>query len=161
MADAVSNTSPLLYLHRLGIVEWLPELFDNTLTPDAVWNELAEGEKLGYNVPQHQLYQWLMIKNPKSLPPKWVSLDLGAGELAAMALALEHPDHILLLDDLLARRVAQTAGLTVWGTLRVILEGKSAGLIKHVAPLLNEAERAGLWMSEKIRRRVLKLANEQ
>ncbi|MDQ7029174.1 MAG: hypothetical protein Q9O62_05035 [Ardenticatenia bacterium] len=44
-----------------------------------------------------------------------------------MALGLEHPERIVLLDDLLARRVAEAAGLQVWGTLRVLLEGKKGG----------------------------------
>lgn len=42
-----------------------------------------------------------------------------------MALALEHPDRIVLLDDSLARRIAQEAGLHVWGTLKVLLEAKA------------------------------------
>jgi len=28
MPKAISNTAPLLYLYRIGVVEWLPELFD-------------------------------------------------------------------------------------------------------------------------------------
>jgi hypothetical protein len=28
MPDAVSNTSPLLYLHRIGVFGWLPEMFE-------------------------------------------------------------------------------------------------------------------------------------
>ena len=27
MAEAISNTSPLLYLHRAGVLEWIPRLF--------------------------------------------------------------------------------------------------------------------------------------
>jgi predicted nucleic acid-binding protein len=44
------------------------------------------------------------------------------GELAAIALALENPSKIVLLDDALARRKAEAAGLVVWGTLKVVLE---------------------------------------
>ena len=44
-------------------------------------------------------------------------VGIGPGELAAMALALENPAHVVLLDDALARRVVQAAGLTVWGSL--------------------------------------------
>ena len=46
------------------------------------------------------------------MPSEWLSLDLGAGELDTMALALENQDHVVLLDDEFARRVAQAAGLT-------------------------------------------------
>ncbi len=27
MAEAISNTSPLFYLHQVGALEWLPRLF--------------------------------------------------------------------------------------------------------------------------------------
>jgi predicted nucleic acid-binding protein len=47
-----------------------------------------------------------------------------------MALALENPDRVVLLDDMLARRTAQAAGLQVWGTLKVLLEAKSI-LLRH------------------------------
>jgi predicted nucleic acid-binding protein len=36
MPDAISNTSPLLYLHRIGRMNWLHELFTGTYVPGAV-----------------------------------------------------------------------------------------------------------------------------
>lgn len=77
-----------------------------------------------------------------------------------MALALENPKRILLLDDLLARRTAQAAGLTVWGTLKVVLEAKAQGLIPEIAPLVDELGKNGMWISDEIRRRILALAGE-
>jgi predicted nucleic acid-binding protein len=85
---------------------------------------------------------------------------LGPGELAAMALGLEHPDHVILLDDALARRVAQAAGLGVWGTLKVLLEAKTRGLTPQIAPHVNKLEKAGMWLSSDIRQRILFLAGE-
>ena len=42
-------------------------------------------------------YDWVKIINPNHAPSEWLALDLGAGELAAMALALENPRQIILL----------------------------------------------------------------
>jgi len=89
-----------------------------------------------------------------------VALDLGAGELATMALALEKPHFTVLLDDALARRTAQAAGLEVWGTLRILLEAKKKGLTTTVGPHLDELARTGMWTSPGIRQRILKLAGE-
>ena len=47
MPDAISNTSPLLYLYRGGVLEWLPELFNETWIPNAVVLELQEGRRIG------------------------------------------------------------------------------------------------------------------
>lgn len=87
-------------------------------------------------------------------------MDLGAGELAALSLALEHPRSKVLLDDGLARRIAKSAGLDVWGTLRILLHSKERGLITAVAPCLDKLRVSGMWLSEDVRQRVLRLAAE-
>ena len=135
MPEAITNTSPLVYLHRVQSLEWLPQLFEEVWVPAAVIE-------------------------PASQPSEWLSSDLGAGELAAIALALENPSRILIVDDGLARRTAQAAGLEVWGTLRIILEAKSQGLTERAAPLVDRLAESGLWFSQEIRRRILKLAKE-
>lgn len=160
MINAISNASPLLYLHRIGVLDWLPALFSELWIPGAVERELAEGRRRGYDVPDPQGHAWLKVVEPKGVPSQWLTLDLGPGELAAMALALENPAEVVLLDDALARRIAQAAGLTVWGTLRIVLEAKSRGLVQRVGPLLAKLEQSGMWMSEGIRKRILVLAGE-
>ena len=35
MPEAISNASPLLYLYRIGVVEWLPKLFDEIWKSDS------------------------------------------------------------------------------------------------------------------------------
>lgn len=160
MPKAISNTSPLLYLYRIGVLEWLPRLFDEVWTPDPVRSELEAGRKKGYDVPDPADYAWLKIVNPKIMPSEWLSLDLGAGEISAMALALEYPGEIVLLDDQLARRTAKAAGLEVWGTLKVLLEAKSHGFVNRLEPLITNLVSAGLWISPEIRQRILALAGE-
>jgi hypothetical protein len=160
MLKAISNTSPLLYLYRIGGIEWLPKIFDEVWTPEAVRNELQAGRTKGYDVPNPDDYSWLNIVNPKSTPSEWLALDLGAGEIAAMALALENSDRVVLLDDMLARRTAQVAGLQVWGTLKVLLEAKSNGLIDKVEPYITKLSDSGMWISAEISQRILKLAGE-
>ena len=36
MSKAISNTSPLLYLHRIGVLNWLPRLFTEIWIPKAL-----------------------------------------------------------------------------------------------------------------------------
>jgi len=45
--DVVTNTSPLLYLHQLGLLDLLPDLYERVVVPTAVLRELEEGAKLG------------------------------------------------------------------------------------------------------------------
>lgn len=160
MPEAISNTSPLLYLHSIGTLDWLPRLFGRIWIPNAVVLELETGRKEGHDVPDPLQLDWLEVVEPSYVPSEWLTLDLGGGELAAMALALENPHQIILLDDALARRTAQAAGLQVWGTLRVLIEAKSRGLTEHIAPWIDRLIDAGFWLSEDVRNRALALAGE-
>ena len=63
MPDAISNTSLLLYLYRIGAINWLPGLFGEVWTPDAVKSELLAGRDRGYNVPDPADYAWLKTVN--------------------------------------------------------------------------------------------------
>jgi predicted nucleic acid-binding protein len=160
MPKAISNTSPLLYLYRIGAIDWLPRLFQEVWAPDAVKNELLAGKSKGFDVPNPSDYPWLIIVDPRSMPSEWLAIDLGNGEIAAMALALENPTHIILLDDGLARRTAKAAGLQVWGTLKVLVEAKSQGLIDRIEPYVTKLSEAGMWVSNEVRQRILALAGE-
>jgi hypothetical protein len=160
VAEVISNTSPLLYLYRIDALECLPKLFTGVWTATAVAQELDQGRQRGYSVPSLTDYSWLNLGNPESIPSAWLALDLGAGELAVLAMALENRERVVLLDDSLARRVARAAGLTVWGTLKVLLEAKAQGLVKDLAPLIDKLARSGMWISVEVKHRVLALAGE-
>lgn len=160
MLRAISNTSPLLYLYRAGAIDWVPDLFDEIWVPQAVIKEFNEGRQRGYDVPDLAAYPWIKPVEPKSTPSEWLALDLGPGELGAMALALENPTLIVLLDDLFARRTAEAAGLKVWGTLGVLLEAKGRGVIEHIKPVLDQLQSSGMWISDELFQRILYLAGE-
>ncbi len=161
MRDAISNTSPVLYLYRLGALDWLAALFGEVWIPAAVVSELQEGQQRGYDAPDTGEYEWLRVVEPRAVPSEWLTLDLGRGELAVMTLALENPARVVLLDDALARQIARAAGLEVWGTLRVLLEAKAGGWTPSIAPLLRRLDEAEMWVSDEILARVLLLAGEE
>jgi len=109
---------------------WLSSLSQEVWTPEAVISELETADQKGYETPNFSEYAWLEIRNPVKIPADWLSEDLGLGELAAMALAMENNDRVLLLDDGLARKIARSAGLEVWGTLRILLEVKKSAWLR-------------------------------
>lgn len=47
----ISNTSPIFYLHRLGLLDLLEKLYGEIIIPNAVLEELEEGKKSGEDVP--------------------------------------------------------------------------------------------------------------
>ena len=59
MPEAISNTSPLLYLYRIGVLEWFPKLFSEIWVPSEVVKELMDGQRKGYDVPNPRDYAWM------------------------------------------------------------------------------------------------------
>lgn len=81
MPEAITNTSPLHYLHRIGSLNWLRDLFSAILVPSAVVRELQEGRERGHVVPDPADYAWLQIAEPAAVPSEWLALDLGPESL--------------------------------------------------------------------------------
>ena len=160
MRDAISNTSPLVYLYRIRPLDWLPQIFSSIWVPKQVIDELNEGLSRGYNVPGLEHLDWADIVEPAHMPSEWFALDLGMGEVSAMSLGLENSGRVVILDDLLARRTAQTAGLQVWGTLHILLEAKAVGLTTKVRPHLDALEASGMYISAGLKQRILYIADE-
>ena len=85
---------------------------------------------------------------------------LGDGEKEVLALGLELPDHLLVLDDHDARRHAMAVGLEITGTLGILLLSKEHGLLGSVQPALDRLVALQFRLDTATRRMVLDLANE-
>ena len=71
MPEAISDTSPLLYLHLMGRLGWLPRLFGQIWIPGAVVLELETGRREGHDVPDPHQPDWLRVVEPSHLPSEW------------------------------------------------------------------------------------------
>lgn len=81
--------------------------------------------------------------------------DLGAGESGVLTLAIEHGDAWIVLDDLRARRCAESNGLRVIGTVGLVLTAYRAGRLDNPAGVLHELRTAGMWLSQAVLDRAL------
>lgn len=120
---AVFNTSPLIFLARLGYLEKTLSLFQMVAIPKKIIKEISvKDDEANEKV--------LKIKNHSSvnfgLATKLVKLykalneRLGQGESEAIALAVELNADVVILDDFAARKAAMELGLKVKGTLGII-----------------------------------------
>ena len=159
MREVVTNTSPLLYLHQLGSIDLLRALYSKVLVPKSVVEELAAGKAAGHDVPNVVALPWVQVVASPTLVLLALATDLGKGESEAIAIAHER-DALLILDDALARRHANLIGVTLTGTLGVLLKAKAEGQIPRVAPSVARLTELGFWLSAKTRNAVLKLASE-
>jgi hypothetical protein len=153
---AVSNTSPLILLAKIRRLDLLCQLYHHIVVPTSVLAEVtakstneAERIKLLVRSGQCQVRQ-ASAQAVKDLPD-----DLGSGERETIALALETRADLVILDDQRGRRSACEQGLTVTGTVGVLVEAKWRGLIPSLRQDLDRLVEAGMWMNEAFYHRLL------
>lgn len=105
----IVNTSPLIYLHRVGQLDLLAKLYGKVITPLGVKEELSEGHRIGANVPDLSTQTWIEIRSLKSSALLPIVTDLGSGEAQVIGLARETPKSLVVMDDQLGRK-----SLHVW-----------------------------------------------
>lgn len=156
----ICNTSPLQYLHQLGLLHILPALAGEVVVPIAVDEELAVGRQAGVSLPDPKTLSWVSLRRPQSQPALPLIHDLGPGETEVLMLALEASDPVVVLDDALARRLAETLKLRLTGTVGLLLDAKRAELIETVGPWLDRLQALRFRLSPQTRAAVLRLAGE-
>ncbi|MFZ3065769.1 MAG: DUF3368 domain-containing protein [Nitrospirota bacterium] len=154
---AVSNTSPLILLDKVGCLWVLEKLFKKILIPPAVDKEwLRPG---GYTVPA-----WLSVISllqKASSVAKDLSQKVDEGEAEAIALFSSAKADWLLLDDLNGRRIAKAMGLRVAGTLGILVAAKQKNIITtKLSPVLETLKHHRFYISDEALKRALTLVNE-
>jgi predicted nucleic acid-binding protein len=131
----IVNSSPLIYLGKIGLVDLLAKMFDRVLTVEAVRQEVLDSSAPEYAVLQEAFVDWLVVSEaPKStLSLRLGEMGLHQGEVEVLVLAYEtkkqEPDSVVVIDDLAAREVARTLELDVTGTIGILLRATAAGLL--------------------------------
>ena len=164
MPCVVADTSPLFYLAKLGRFALLRDLYGRVLVPPEVWREtLAGGQAEPALAPIFRTAEadgWLVI-TAATVPSRDPGLSrLDPGERQAISLAKELGAK-LVIDEKRGRTVAAQLGLTVTGTLGVLVDAKLNGLIPALAPELAKLRReTGFRFSEKLAQFALRRADE-
>ncbi len=159
MREAVSNTSPLLYLHQIGSLDLLERLYGKLLVPEGVATELSAGKLLGYDVPDLRRLSWIEIVQVPNVDVLALVTDLGIGEREAIALA-KQSNLLALLDDALARRHATLLGIRFTGTIGLLIKAKRVGFVQSISPLIDRLTTLGFHLAPQTRDTALRLADE-
>ena len=155
----VSNTSPLTNLIQIGKADLLRVLYGEIIIPSAVATELSR-------IRTQQLFlrkaKWIKVEQVKDFDAvESLFNKLDYGEAEAIVLAKEVTADLLLMDEVLGRKVAKTEGLKYTGLLGNLLKAKKDGIISEVKSLLEELRSdAGFWINPSLLEEVLKKAGE-
>ena len=103
---------------------------------------------------------WLRVRAPAPAQTLRLATTLGRGEQEVLALALEIPDALVLMDDGQARRVGRLLGLTMTGTVGILARAIREGLLPQLAPMLDRLAAQGFRLSAEARTTALRLVGE-
>ena len=159
----VCNTSPISNLIQLDALSLLGSLFARITIPLEVAEELDAGaEMLGTwrEAAGATVIEVLPVTNTDLV--KELSTTLHVGEAVAIALALQIPDAVLLIDEADGRKAAMRRGLKLVGTVGILLRAKEQQLIERVEPYLQALRtKARFWLSDNLYNHALVSAGEK
>ena len=145
----VVNASPLILLARVGHSDWLAQLADEVVVPQAVADEILAGPA---DDPARRQLEAAAVPIAPSVatPADLLAWDLGAGETAVLAYARANPGWTALLDDAAARKCAQSFSVPVKGTLAVVVLAKLQGLTSSAAAIIGDLKAAGFRIDNQL-----------
>lgn len=158
--SVIVDTSPLQYLHQARSLDLLQKLYGEIIVPSSVCEELQVGLLQGVDVPIVSSIEWIQVEqisSPALIPNV---TDLGQGEAEVIALGIQSPKSLLILDDSLGRRIADLYQLKYTGTLGILIKAKKLGNLDAIAPLIDQLRAQGMWLTDKVVGDILRLAGE-
>ena len=129
MRLVVADTSPIFYLLSIGQIEVLPQLFGKVFLPDAVHQELCHlAAPTVIREWAADLPAWAEVRAVEAIDDAALQ-SLGAGERAAITLAMALHADLILIDERKGTNVALHKGFEVTGTLGVLTLAARRGLV--------------------------------
>ena len=154
------NTSPLIFLTRGGFLDLLRIVSPEIAVPEAVAIEIQAYGETDVTAQALSATDWLVVVKTPPVPTVIQSWDLGAGESAVLTWGYLNPGTEVILDDLAARRCAAALGISVRGTLGLVLRAKQEGIIPAARPILEQLRLSGMYLSERVMNQALALVGE-
>ena len=151
----VGDSSALIALAIIDKLELLEKLYKNLYIPQAVYEEVTEIGR-----PQSDKLKLFLGNRVKTVELKITKLGLGLGELEAITLYKNLNADVLLIDDNRAKKYAILNDIKVIGSLGILIKAKKEGYIKKLKPFLEELQKSGIFISDKLIAKVLVICDE-
>ena len=137
-------------LDKISELTILQLLWEEVVTTSTVMKEFGK-----------PLPEWVIIKDVENIIyQKILEIEVGKGEASTIALGLEIPDSILVLDDWKARKLAKKLQLQFTGTFGLIIKAKKTGKISSVKPILGKIRNTNFRFPPAMINEVLKESGE-
>ncbi|GET39214.1 DUF3368 domain-containing protein [Microseira wollei] len=156
----VIDSSPLILLTKANLLSLLQMFYPEVLVPSAVATEIQQYGETDVTFQALTQTDWLVIVETPSVPEPIGACNLDPGEAAVLAWAYNHPGTEAILDDLAARRCANSLNIPVRGTLGLVLTAKQQGKIPAARPVLEQLRQSGMYLSDRVLNQALAIVGE-
>lgn len=163
MALVISDSSVLIHLARIDRLDLLKTFFRKITLPPSVWREVVDegrGRPGAFTIEKAQKDGWINVVEPQNKNIiQLLMQQLDAGEAQALALAIEHENSTLLIDEAEGRKIASIYHVHIIGTIglliRAFYENKINSFQAELDRLVNEGGfRISKNLYEKVRNQV-------
>jgi uncharacterized protein len=157
---AVSNSSPLIILARLGCFPLLNRLFSRLIISSEVYKEVVVAGKGLPGAREVASAAWIergQLRDSGALAKVLNQHSLGAGEVSTILLAKESRADAVLLDDHQARQLAKREGLTVLGTVGLLEASYVRGHLPDLGATFRKLLAENVYIDKRLLDRRLKL----
>lgn len=158
--ELVVNTGPIIAIvAALGDLRVL-QMYHRVWVPWEVCQELAAGGRNQFAVAEFEMAHWLQKgTTPLQIMPVLFHL-LDHGEAAVIQLALEQSIATVCIDESAGRRMARLNGLSVTGSIGVLLRAKREGHSFLMQDAIQRMRDRGVWLSDRVINFALRQAGE-
>lgn len=145
----ITDTSCFILLVKINALHILHQVFSTVYTTPEIAKE--------YGSP---LPNWVIIRAANQSLQEEFHQYVDSGEASAIALASEISCDYLIVDDLAARKLAKKPGLTIMGTVGVLLSAKQKGIVPLFRPYLDLIQQTNFRLSQQLAEEFIKAAGE-
>lgn len=152
MRRVIVNSTPIIVLCNIGLLDILKALYAEIYIPEAVYREVTEKDDSACQVLKTAL-NWIHVERIANQSDK----KMYKAKLHQEGTA----DDLVVIDDNAAKKTAKYLGLKVTGTIGVLLKAKREGIIPEIASVLEKMKKNGFYISENLEQLVLEQTGEQ
>ena len=150
MQEIVINTSPIIAIvAALGDLRVL-QIYRRVWVPFEVCQEISAGGAAQFALAEFEAAHWIQ-KRTQPLSIATVLLNtLDRGEAAVIQLALDQNIQTVVIDEAAGRRVARLNGLSVTGSIGILLRAKSQSHPFSMREAIDRMKAQGIWLSDRV-----------
>lgn len=146
----VSDTSCLIVLSKIGKLDILRKLYSEIIITPEIANEFGD-----------ELHTWISeISVTDVQKQKILEIEVDRGEASAIALSIEINADLIIVDDFKARKVSKHLGLTITGTLGVLVKARNSDLFPSIKPVIEDLNNTNFRVSTELIEEMLRASNE-